>query len=158
AAHHPVLAPWHAFAALGTEFATGAAAVSETLAHPEPGRSLNPVVAAAFAGPPPGSIDEVAWRYAQLFAGAEAAGSDADPASAERRAARHGGASPLDIPSGQVERYFDRALRNQLRELRKKVDAWKVTGPGAPPRAMSLVEADSPVDPVIFVRGNPGNR
>ncbi|NBO92946.1 MAG: DUF1553 domain-containing protein, partial [Planctomycetia bacterium] len=63
---------------------------------------------------------------------------------------------PLDLPA-DLEPFFDRAQRDRYRAIRKKVDLWKATGPGAPPRAMVLVDAPAPTNPRVFVRGNPGN-
>jgi hypothetical protein len=52
----------------------------------------------------------------------------------------------------------NRKFRDELTALEKKVEEWKVTGPGSPPRAMALEDAASPVNPVVFKRGNPNNR
>jgi uncharacterized protein DUF1553 len=37
------------------------------------------------------------------------------------------------------------------------VDAYQATAPGAPPRAMALVDLPQPVTPHVFLRGNPNN-
>jgi Protein of unknown function (DUF1553)/Protein of unknown function (DUF1549)/Planctomycete cytochrome C len=52
----------------------------------------------------------------------------------------------------------NRKFRDQLTALQKKVEEWNVTGAGSPPRAMALVDAPTPVNPVVFKRGNPNNR
>jgi mono/diheme cytochrome c family protein len=52
----------------------------------------------------------------------------------------------------------NRLFEDELRELQKKVDEWKVMGPGSPPRAMVLNDNPSPMMPHVFLRGNPGNR
>jgi hypothetical protein len=49
----------------------------------------------------------------------------------------------------------NRKVRDQLRGLQKKVDQWQVTARGAPPRAMVLNDAPSPVEPHVLLRGNP---
>jgi mono/diheme cytochrome c family protein len=51
----------------------------------------------------------------------------------------------------------NRKARDELRKLQKKVDTLKVTHPGAPPQAMVLTDLAQPVDPVVFLRGNPNN-
>ena len=43
--------------------------------------------------------------------------------------------------------------RKKLAALRKKVDAWQVESPDAPPRAMVLNDLPKPVEPRIFKRG-----
>src|SRR5262249_44096240 len=52
----------------------------------------------------------------------------------------------------------NRKFRDELTALEKKVEEWRVTGPGSPPRAMALEDAPRPVNPVVFKRGNPNNR
>jgi mono/diheme cytochrome c family protein len=56
-----------------------------------------------------------------------------------------------ELKSGNVK------FRNELVKLKNKVTQWKVNGPGAPPRAMVLVDLPSPVHPHVLKRGNPGN-
>ncbi len=51
----------------------------------------------------------------------------------------------------------NRKFRDELRALQKKVDAFQATTPGAPPRAMALVDLPQPVTPHVFLRGNPTN-
>ncbi|HKB37255.1 MAG TPA: DUF1549 and DUF1553 domain-containing protein, partial [Gemmataceae bacterium] len=52
----------------------------------------------------------------------------------------------------------NRKFRDELRALQKKADALKVTHPGAPASAMVLNDLPRPVEPVVFLRGNPNNR
>ncbi|HEX5269122.1 MAG TPA: DUF1553 domain-containing protein, partial [Gemmataceae bacterium] len=52
----------------------------------------------------------------------------------------------------------NRKFRDDLRRLQSKVQKLKATHPGAPPQAMVLVDAPQPVQPVVFLRGNPNNR
>src|SRR6185312_454322 len=60
------------------------------------------------------------------------------------------------FPLAAVEQLFNRDDRNQVQELTKKRDALMATHPGAPARAMVLNDAPSPVNQVVFKRGNPG--
>ena len=94
-------------------------------------------------------FQEVAKRIAQVLANP---GSDQQ---LEHALDSIGG--PLNIDVGDVERLLDRDLRNQLQELRQKVDRFKATSPAAPPRAMVLVDNPNPVTPRIFRRGNPNS-
>jgi hypothetical protein len=68
------------------------------------------------------------------------------------------GLAPLAVTVEDFPRFQNRADRDQLRALQKKIDAFKATNPAAPPRAQVLVDAPRPFDPVVFLRGNPGNR
>ncbi|MCS7023135.1 MAG: DUF1553 domain-containing protein, partial [Gemmataceae bacterium] len=47
--------------------------------------------------------------------------------------------------------------RNELSNLRKRVEEFKATSPAAPPRAMVLTDASKPVQPRVLLRGNPNN-
>jgi hypothetical protein len=51
----------------------------------------------------------------------------------------------------------DRPSQAKLQELRNAVQQWLTTGPGAPPRALSVEDASTPFEARIFVRGNPNN-
>ena len=51
----------------------------------------------------------------------------------------------------------NRKFRDQLTALRKKVEHLRATHPGAPPSAMVLVDAPRPMQPHVFLRGNPRN-
>jgi hypothetical protein len=65
--------------------------------------------------------------------------------------------APTDIPLADFDKLQTRADRDQLTDLRRKVDAFKAASAFNPPRAMVL--NDGPVlQPAVFLRGNPGNR
>ena len=49
-----------------------------------------------------------------------------------------------------------RANPEELRDLRQKLERFRATNPAAPPRGMVMVDKPQPVDPAIFLRGNPG--
>jgi hypothetical protein len=51
----------------------------------------------------------------------------------------------------------NRKVRDQLRALKKQVDAYLASAPGSPPRAMVLVDAERPMTPRVFLRGSPNN-
>ncbi len=168
--HDPVLTPWFAFAALPQDdFAAKAPALATRVAgKSEPGKPINALVAKAFSGPPPASLAEVATRYQKLFGHVDKAWHDfsiKSPSatrlpSPEEEAIRqilYGPAAPVNVPLAEVERYLDRAQRNKLTPLRKRVEQWKATAPDAPPRAMVLNDMPSAVQPHVLVRGNPGN-
>ncbi len=52
----------------------------------------------------------------------------------------------------------NRKFRDELRKLQSKIEKHKATHPGAPAQAMVLVDTPQPVQPVVFLRGNPNNR
>ncbi len=149
--HHPILAPWFAFAAVPeNEFAAKAPALATRFAaNADSQKPLNTHVARAFMGAPPASLKDVADRLAQVLTSAT------DDEQIKHALDSIGG--PLNIPVGEVERFFNRADNNQVRALRQKVDQFKATSPAAPPRAMVLVDTKQPFQPRVFVRGNPNN-
>ena len=51
----------------------------------------------------------------------------------------------------------NRAIRDQLVALQKKVDAHQAESAGAPPRAMVMIDLPTPMQPHVFQRGNPGS-
>ena len=65
---------------------------------------------------------------------------------------------PANIKLEEIERYFSQKDRNHKNSLRKKVTSHETTHPGAPPRAMSLVDKQNIKEPYVFLRGNFGAR
>jgi hypothetical protein len=80
----------------------------------------------------------------------------------KRIAAKTTALGGLAGPGGAVvqrpERLLNRADRNESNQLQKRIDQLKVNSPAAPPRAMAVADAPQPTEPVVFLRGNPGNR
>ncbi len=170
--HHPVLAPWHRFAALPQkDFTAQAREAAAHLAAP-----INPLVARAFADRPPATLAEVAKRYAEVLNAADKLWQEAvqraaeakaappaglpDPAQEELRQVFYGPEAPPNVAPGLVndlDLFPDRASQGKLQELRKAVEQWRINGPGAPPRAMVLADAPVPHEPHVFLRGNPNN-
>jgi hypothetical protein len=163
----PVLSAWRAFAGLPRgDFAARAEEVARRVAAGKAlGKPVNPLVAKAFAGPAPKSLAEVARRYGQLFAEAEAAWKNHLPGatslpSADQEAVRrvlYGPDAPTTVPLDELERLFDQGQRQKVTALRKQVLLLQATAPDAPARAMVLTDAPNPVQARVLVRGNPGN-
>jgi mono/diheme cytochrome c family protein len=175
--HHPVLAPWHAFAALpDKDFAARAKTLTaEMFGKRDPARSINPLVVKAFANKPPQTIKEVAQRYCALWNAADKLWQEGiqhatqkklvlrvlpDPAQEELRQCFYGPDSAPNVamnPVGDLDLLPDRPSQATLQELRKAVETWRATGRGAPPRAMVLHDTPVPYAPRVFLRGNPNN-
>jgi mono/diheme cytochrome c family protein len=172
-----VFAPWHALAALSESgFAAQAAGLCRHWRnHPDPARPINAVVLQELLARPPQSLADVARIYARLLRGsekmaAEAAARTASMGTAPRplpypgleelsqvfRAADSPPNLPLD-PVGQLGLLPDRPSQATFQELRKAVESWRASGKGAPPRAMSLEDTPEPVEPRVFLRGNPNH-
>lgn len=173
---NPVFVAWERFGTLEEKtFAQQAAQIAVQLVVQQRGVKCNPVVAHTFARQPPQSMNEVAQRYAELLQNVEQEWQKAvetarqnkkpgpnalpDPAREEIRQVFHAPDAP---PNVRVELFEELALlpdrpsQAKLQELRKAVEQWRATGPGAPPRAMALEDTATPYQPRIFLRGNPG--
>jgi len=167
---HPIFAPWFAFAALpGTNFAARAKEVSAGFTAPGPTNVINPVVAEQLlAGETPASLKDVAGRLNKLFAEVDLewrilltnTPSAKALVNADREALRqvlYAADTPvMSLDSGELQRFTDTPVQQKIRALKRKVDELDATHPGAPPRAMALLDNKSPMEPVVFKRGNPG--
>jgi hypothetical protein len=178
--HDPVFAPWHALAALPEpEFAARAGPLIARFAAESAGtsmsRSINPVVAQALAARPPRSLAEAASVYGRLLGEVEQIWQDAQrravlerrtpdplpvPALESLRQVFHGPDSPPNVvmlAHGDLDLLPDRPSQAKLQELRNAVHTWLTSGPGAPPRALSVEDTPYPIESRVFLRGNPNN-
>jgi hypothetical protein len=167
----PVMAPFHAFAALrGDDFAAQSPELARRFAaNGDPRRQVNPLVARLFDGEPPKSLNEVADRYATLLNEVSAeweklvadTKQNAQPLpaklyDADREQVRqvfYGPYAPTNVPTQDVELLLDQKSKDKIAELKKKLAGY-AAGPGAPRQAMILDEIEPGHNPRIFVRGN----
>jgi len=177
--HHPVFAPWHAYAALpDNAFADQAPGVlAQLTATSDPARPLHPLVVQALTQRPPQTMSDVARTYGDLLksvehlwqetlAIADVQGQPApttlsDPAQEELRQVLYGPTAPPQVPLtpyGDLDLLADRPSQAKHQELRRALEQWRSKAPGAPPRAMTLEDLPAPIEPYVFVRGNPSNR
>ncbi len=156
---HPIWSPFVAFAQLpNDQFEQQSAALLRSWQEaPNSAKRIHPLLAAALQGQKLTHFGQVAQIYGRTLAEA----AKADPKDASRQALAEqllGPNAAVQVPRNQVEQLIHRGERNQLRALQAKVDQWKATSPAAPARAMVLVDAPNPVQPYVFLRGNPANR
>jgi len=82
------------------------------------------------------------------------------PGNRDFLAAFSGSGGWLDFPASSVEN-ASRLLgggRADLAKLYTAISEVEATHPGAPPRAMAVRDRDKPIQPVVFVRGDPANK
>jgi hypothetical protein len=65
---------------------------------------------------------------------------------------------PFDLPAQDVRRWARVQISEATASLRNQIADLEITHPGAPLRAMALVDKPQPVEPHVFIRGNPGTR
>ena len=166
---------WFALAKLGTnEFAAKAPEIVRQLAAIPAGTSApNRWVIQSLQGSSLNSFKDVALAYGKVLSEAEAAWktalelaqtqgvaaptSLADPDREALRLILNATDSPVVTVIKDVDRFFATPVAQKIRALKRKVDELDATHPGAPLRAMALLDKKDPVEPVVFKRGNPGN-
>ncbi len=172
----PAFSPWHALSALSEgEFSAKAGETLQKLAA-DAARPSNPIILHALMERPLGSISEAAAIVGQKLHAARAQWEVAagrarlerkepsplpDAGWEQLRLVMLDPDAPPSVPMspvGDLALLPDRPSQAQLQALLKAVETWRATGPGAPPRAMSLVDAQELVEPRIFLRGNPNNK
>ena len=121
----------------------------------DPKRPINPLIRQALADAKPKTLKAAIEAFASVLASRQV--GPPTPAEVEAFAVL-GPGGPLDIPPADAEKLFNRLDRDALTLIRKKIDAFVASNPAAPPRAHVLNDLPSPVQPVVFNRGNPNNR
>jgi hypothetical protein len=169
---HPAWTIWHALAELpAKEFTQRAPKTIEKVASQA---NVNPIVAQALREKPVKSLDEAARRYGEVLSRvdrkwtdavqqAQASGKPApaalpEAAEEELRLVFYGEGAPANVAKvfdwGFLSLLPDRPSQAEFEKLLKEVEAWAMTGPGAPPRAMVLEDAAEPYEPRVFLRGH----
>ena len=146
----PRLLPWKALSGLpAAEFKARSAAAIAGAKGKAPASLL-----AALTSKPIESRPEAARRYGDILARALA--DPPDKALTDLRQWLNGPDSPIAVADRDLRRILNPDDRNRLTMLERKVSQLEATHPGAPARAMVMVDKPSPVEPRIFLRGNPG--
>jgi Protein of unknown function (DUF1553)/Protein of unknown function (DUF1549) len=154
----PVFVVWHGLAKATREgFAGAAKALLERLAKAG-ADEVNPLVVQAFGQKTPQTMADVARVYGKLLEETYAAHKDKpadDSATEQVRQVLYEAGSPPAMSPDDVDHFKNRAERDHLRSLEKKVEEWHVTSAGAPPRAMIMRDKDNLFQPYVFERGSP---
>ncbi len=166
-----VFTAWFAFSEINEkEFAEKSAALAKSItANDDPARKINPMVAKAFEGDAPTNMNQVAERYGKVFVEIdkrwmkEAASTNAikalpEPDAEAVRQILYAADAPANLPRDQFDRLFDVPTSQKIRALQRGLDELDATHPGAPPRAMAMVDKDKPYNVQVFIRGSTDNR
>ena len=168
----PVLGPWKVLSALPED--TFGEKAKEQLEHwsSETLSAWNPLLLKALQAHPPTSRKELAETYAQPFKDASKAWDEAqkpvadkplpsvlpDPEQEALRLTIFKDGAPYHLTRKEAEKLFAKKINDVHTKLHDKVDSLDGDDPGAPPRAMALFDKAAPVNPTVFLRGNPANR
>jgi uncharacterized protein DUF1553/uncharacterized protein DUF1549/cytochrome c len=98
---------------------------------------------------------EKQWR--ELLAKNKDAKALPDAEAEALRQVLYGPDAPTEVEGRAFARLLDTPSQQKLRALQRKVDELDATHPGAPPRAMVLVDNPTPSSPRVFIRGNANN-
>ena len=154
-ASSPVYAPLAVLAGIpGKEFATKAAGVIASLGK-DPRKPVNPLILKALQDTRPKTLKAAVEAVARVIADSAPTG----PLTKEQADvfAVWGAGGPIDIPFADAEKLGDRADREALAAMKRKIDAFKAASPFAPPRAHVLNDLPTPFQPYVFIRGNQAN-
>jgi hypothetical protein len=72
------------------------------------------------------------------------------------RLALFGTSSPLIVSTDLMREFLDQTQNDEFNQLGGAIEELNATHPGAPARAMVLYDAGQPIEPHVFIRGNPG--
>lgn len=177
--HDPLFASWHAFASIpAAEFAKRAPEVARSLASTnDPKKPVHPFLARSFAERPPATMKDVVARYADFLDEVESHWQErlkggpsqklAEPEWEQVRQWLYSDASPITLRkdtspgpftqfSEEMGRLLDLQDRLAFTKLTNQLAELTATHPGAPARAMVVNDVPQPIEPHVFVRGNPG--
>ena len=164
----PIFEPWFLLANL-KEFSSEAKPLIEKLAADA---GLNRAVTDSLKNSKLESLKDVAAAYSRLFKDIDAdwktnvtaAATNNQPTPTglpdpQREALRqtlYAENSPVNLPRSEAESILAQPIRDGTAPLRNKIEALNWTHPGAPPRAMALVDRPDPGNSHVLLRGNPG--
>lgn len=114
---------------------------------------IHPDLLAALREKPPTSLADLAALYNRAFTDAEK--SNATSPLSALRAFHTAPDSPANLSYEAAAKIIKRQTDDKTSALRRDLEALNWTEPGAPLRAMSLVDKKSPHNSPIFLRGNP---
>jgi hypothetical protein len=163
-----IFKPWFELTAL-KDYTNGAKALLPKF-QLDPKRA-NPVIAKALSQAT-NSLKEAAEAYTRLFkeidsewkSALEAATNKPPPTAlpaADREALRqvlYAEGTAVNVPQDEGETILARKLGEGTAPFRNRIQALSWTHAGAPPRAMALLDRDTPVNSHVHIRGNAGNR
>jgi len=164
-ASHPVLGPWVVLRGLpDSEIGPLVESLLGGWAAAPDAAAVNPLVRAEFVAAPPATLRQVAEAYGRLvarvapeWAGGSPAAADEPAELAAVRGVFGTEGSPFVPRRADAMRLATRPEGIEHRRLEQEITKHLGMSRGGPPRAMTLVDHDRPVDSPVFLRGNAKN-
>lgn len=155
---HPVMLAWREFSALPeNQFAAKSGEVVSKLGASQ--AACNSEVASAFRSKPaPKSFGDVALTYAEIFVRHLATQPLPDPQKESIRKLMQSGQSPMSVSVDGIENFFTRKDREHMTKFENEIKGLELKSPGAPLRAMAMVDKPQPNDVRVMIRGNPARQ
>jgi hypothetical protein len=166
----PIFTPWFELAALKEHSKEAKPLLAKFSAHPD---LANPVVAKALSQAT-NSLKEAADAYTKLFkeidaewkSALESATKDKKPPPLSLplphretlRLVLYAEGTAVNLPQAEAETLLARKLGEGTAPFRNRIQALSWTHPGAPPRAMALLDRANPANSYVHIRGSAGNR
>lgn len=148
----PIFVPWHTYRTLSPKGFSEAASKIKF----DDG-SVHPIVARAFQKPPL-SMREVADRYGEIFGKVDGPEKLPDPDAESLRQVLYDPDSPAEAPQLPIvhsETFYPNGVITQLWKLEGEIARWINDSKSGYPHALILKDRKDPVNPRIFVRGDP---
>lgn len=120
---------------------------------------LNPLVSAAFKAAP-ASIPELAETYGKLLAAHDKEEAHSDVHAEALRQQLRGPQAPTNPPLSDYEQFCLSTDKQGENDRRRKLESLFLAQAyrGAPPRAQSVADAETPKPGYVFLRGKPENK
>ena len=175
----PVFTPWRDYTKLATTnfFQEAKQLAKKYYRDGKPAKGLNAHVAKAFSTPAR-DLNDVAARYASLFAKAENAWLNAKSRNIREQAIKkdekipelkklsdsdmeqlrqvyYGRGAPPNISYDRLARMDNRRIQNQERRWHNDIELLEMRHPGSPMRAMAVEDTSRPRNARIFAKGDP---
>ena len=167
--HDPIFGPWFELAGLTNYSAEAGPLLSRVGGEP----GVNATVVAQLRQSGTNSLRDAAAVYTELFKDVDHSWTGETAAAvkdhkqepselpdSDREALRqvlYAEAAPVNLPSSEAESILAQPIRDGTAPMRNRIEALNWTHPGAPPRAMALVDRPNPHNSHVLLRGNPAS-
>ena len=166
--NHPVWSPWKSFAEIppSDDFESRTKPLISEWEKSQ--KKINPLLWKELTSHPPKNRMELAGIYgkiiSEVYSAWKKAGSN-DQGLAKLSAAQQQigialftDRTPTEIKTENIKAYLDDGARSTYEQLKQAVAAQKATLPAELDRAMVVSDNSTPVEPVVFIRGQAGRR